>query len=226
MDIGALRRRFMATSIQIDNLERKLNQLSERCKEQENTARGLIEYDQSEILIYLRDGVQSVQAIIRDLGKAQDLTIGPEDHLSLSLDYISIEEPKIPGAFIVEVEVKTGVVSHAETSLKIVERCTEISSSFTKLAISADKQLEDIMSIQLKVTDFDAELDRLQDELVATTRRARNDTTQTQESLKAKKTEREGRQSRLSAITIDLRDVEEKMSDNKTQRKVAKVVCY
>ena len=204
---------------QIDDIETKLNALSERYKAQGQSARNLIDIDQSNILNCLQNGVQSVETILESLKNVQDINISTEENLSISLDYVTIDAPEVPGAFVTEISVP-----NPRYTVALGERCTQISTCFTKLSNSADKQLEDIMEIQLAATDIEAELDRLKAGLDETTESAQTAVTTTRESLERKKTEKENAQSRLTTVEAELRAVENKASENKTHRKVARFV--
>lgn len=239
----------MSSDSQIEDIETKLNALSERYKAQGQSAQDLIDIDQSSILSCLQDGVQSVQTILETLKDAQDVDISAEEHLSISLDYVTIDTPKVPAAFVTEdlipiprstvalgehVTIDTpkvpgawvteDLIPNSRNKVALGERCTQISACFTKLSNSADKQLEDIMEIQLAATDIEAELDRLKAGLDETTESAQRAVTTTRESLERKKTEKKKAQSRLTTVEAELRAVENKASENKTHRKVAKFV--
>ena len=209
----------MSPERQIDDIETKLNALSERYKAQGRSAQSLIDIDQSSILNCLQDGVQSVQIILKSLKDVQGINIGPEEHLSISLDYVTIDTPEVPGAFVTEI-----LIPNPKNTIALGECCTQISTCFRKLSKSADKQLEDIMEIQLAATDIEAELDRLKAGLDETTESAQRAVTTTRKSLERKKTEKEDAQSRLTTVEAELRAVENKASENKTHRKVAKFV--
>ena len=209
----------MSSDSQIKDIETKLNALSERYEAQGQSAQDLIDIDQNSILSCLQDGVQSIQTILETLKDAQNIDISVEEHLSISLNYVTIDTPKVPGAFVTE-----DLIPNSRTTVALGERCTEISACFTKLSNSADKQLEDIMEIQLAATDIEAELDRLKAGLDETTESAQRAVTMTRESLERKKTEKKNAQSRLTNVEAELRAVEDKASENKTQRKVAKFV--
>lgn len=215
----------MSTKTEVDTLERNFNQLSKRYSQQEKSAKDLIEADQSDILSCLRDGLTSVQAAIQDIRGPQNRPIKPEGNLLIPLDFVSIEQRRMPGSFPTELEVPGGnVILCTEDIVILRERCAEINESFTKLAASADRQLEDVMEMQLAATEFEVELDRLQEEVDETTNSAQSAVTHTQESLNTKKVEKEGAQSRLSTVASELNGVEEEISDNKDHRKIVKVV--
>ena len=215
----------MSTKTEVDTLERKFNQLSKRYTQREKSAQDLIEADQSDILSCLRDGLTLVQAAIEDISGPQNRTIEPEDDLLISLDFVSIEHPRMPGSFITELEVPDGSIVPCTRDIVVLrERCAEINESFTKLAVSADRQLEDVMEMQLAATEFQDELERLQEEVDETTKSAQSAVMHTQESLNSKKVEKEGAQSRLSTVASELNGVEEEISDNKDHRKIVKVV--
>ena len=215
----------MSTKIEVDTLERNLNQLSKRYSQQEKSAKDLIEADQSDILSCLRDGLTSVLAVIQDIRGPQNRPIKPEGNLLIPLDFVSIEQRRMPGSFPKELEVPGGnVILCTEDIVVLRERCAEINESFTKLAASADRQLEDVMEMQLAATEFEVELDRLQEEVDETTNSAQSAVTHTQESLNTKKVEKEGAQSRLSTVASELNGVEEEISDNKDHRKIVKAV--
>ena len=236
----------MSSDSQIEDIERKLNALSERYKAQRQSAQDLIDIDQSSILSCLQDSVQSVQTILKSLQDAQDIDISAEEHLSISIDYVTIDTPKVPGAFVTEELIPTpretvervsidtpnipgawvtdDLIPNPRNTVALGERCTQISACFTKLSNSADKQLEDIMEIQLAATDIEAELDRLKAGLDETTESAQMAVITTRESLERKKTEKKNAQSRLTTVEAELRAVENKANENKTHRKVAKFV--
>ena len=209
----------MSPESQIDDIETKLNALSESYRARGQSARNLIDIDQSSILDCLKNGVQSVQTVLASLEDVQDINISTEDSLSISLDYVTIDVPKVPGAFVTEISSPD-----PRNTVVLGERCTQISTCFTKLSDSADKQLEDIMEIKLAATDIEAELDRLKAGLDETTEIAQTAVTTTRESLERKKTEKVQAQSRLTTVEAELRAVENKASENKTHRKVAKFV--
>ena len=215
----------MSTKVKVDNLERKLNQLSKQYIQQQKSAKDLIEADQSDILSCLRDGVTSVRATIQDIRAPQNRTIEAEVDLLITFDFDAIDHPKMPGAFITELEIPDeSIITRPRDLIALRERCTEINKSFTKLATSADRQLEDVMEIQLAVTTFEDELDSLQEEVNSTMTSAQSAVASTQESLKVKMVKKEGAQSRLSTVASELSGVEEEISDNKDHRKIAKVV--
>ena len=236
----------MSSDSQIKDIERKLNAISERYKAQGQSAQDLIDIDQSSILSCLQDSVQSVQTILKSLQDAQDIDISAEEHLSISIDYVTIDTPKVPGAFVTEELIPTpretvervsidtpnipgawvtdDLIPNPMNTVALGERCTEIGACFTKLSNSADKQLEDIMEIQLAATDIEAELDRLKAGLDETTESAQMAVITTRESLERKKKEKKNAQSRLTTVEAELRAVENKASENKTHRKVAKFV--
>lgn len=215
----------MSLETQVDDIETKLNALTGRYKAQGQTAQNLIDIDQDSVLTCLQNGIHSVQAVFESPKDDQDVTINPEDQLSISLNYVSIETPKVPGAFVTELHsLEASLVPNSRRAIALRERCTQISTCFTELAKSADKQLDDIMDIQLAATDVEAELDRLKAELDETTENAQRAVTATHGSLERKKTENEGAQRRLTTVEADLRAVENKANDNKMHRTVAKAV--
>ena len=209
----------MSPESQIDEIETELKALSERYKAQGQNARDLIDIDQSSILNCLQNGVRSVQTTLESLKNGQDINISTEENLSITLDYVTIDAPKVPGAFVTEISIP-----NPRNTVALGERCTQISTCFTKLSNSADKQLKDIMEIQLAATDIEDELDRLKAGLDETTESAQAAVTTTRESLERKKTEKAKAQSRLTTVEAELRSVENKASENKTHRKVAKFV--
>lgn len=239
----------MSSDSRIDDIETKLNALSERYRAQGQSTQDLIDIDQSNILSCLQDGVQCVQTILKSLQNAQDIDISAEEHLSISIDYVTIDTPKVPGAFVTEelisipgetvalgehVTIDTpnvpgawvaeDLILNSRNTVALGERCTQISTCFTKLSNSADKQLEDIMEIQLAATDIEAELDRLKAGLDETTESVQMAVITTRENLERKKTEKTNAQSRLTTVEAELRAVENRASENKTHRKVAKFV--
>ncbi|KAL2048257.1 hypothetical protein N7G274_000168 [Stereocaulon virgatum] len=217
----------MSTKVRVDTLERKLNQLSKQYIQQQKSARDLIEADQSDILSCLRDGVTSVKATIQDIRAPQSRTMEFEDDALISFDVDPIDHYKMPGSFVTELEIPDeSIVPRTRDLVVLRERCTAINKSFTNLASSADKQLEDVMEIQLAVTTFEDQLDNLQEEVNSTMQSAQSAVASTQESLKFKKVKKEGAQSRLSTVASELSGVEEDISDNKDHRKIAKVVKY
>ena len=209
----------MSPESQIDEIETEMKALSERYKAQGQNARDLIGIDQSSILNCLQNGVRSVQATLESLKNGQDINISTEENLSITLDYVTIDVPKVPGAFVTEISIP-----NPRNTVALGERCTQISTCFTKLSNSADKQLKDIMEIKLAATDIEDELDRLKAGLDETTESAQAAVTMTRESLERKKTEKAKAQSRLTTVEAELRSVENKASENKTHRKVAKFV--
>ncbi|KAK0507890.1 hypothetical protein JMJ35_009779 [Cladonia borealis] len=209
----------MSPESQIDEIETELKALSQRYKAQGQNARDLIDIDQSSILNCLQNGVRSVQTTLESLKNGQDINISTEEDLSITLDYVTIDAPKVPGAFVTEISIP-----NPRNTVALGERCTQISNCFTKLSNSADKQLKDIMEIQLAATDIEDELDRLKAGLDETTESAQAAVTTTRESLERKKTEKAKAQSRLTTVEAELRSVENKASENKTHRKVAKFV--
>ena len=209
----------MSSQSQIDQLETELEALSERYKAQGQKARDVIDIDQSSILNCLQNGVRSIQTTLESLQNGQDINISTEEELSITLDYVTIDVPKVPGAFVTEISM-----SNPRNTIALGERCSQISTCFTKLSNSADKQLNDIMEIQLAATDIEDELDRLKAGLDETTESAQAAVTTTRESLQRKNTEKAKAQSRLTTVEAELRSVENKASENKTHRKVAKFV--
>ena len=146
------------------------------------------------------------------------VALGDEDLLR-SFEDATIDTPKVPGAWVTEYPVP-----ESRNTVALGKRCTQISACFTKLSNLADKQLEDIMEIQLAALDTEDELDRLKAELDETTESAQMAVITTRENLELKRTEKKNAQSRLTTVEAELRAVETKASENKTHRQVAKFV--
>ena len=148
------------------------------------------------------------------------VALGDEDLLT-SFEDATIDTPKIPRAWVTEYPV-----SESRNTVALGKRCTQISACFTRLSNLADKQLEDIMEIQLAAMDIEDELDRLKAGLDETTESAQMAVITTRENLDRKKTEKKNAQSRLTTVEAELRAVENKASENKTHRQVAKFVGF
>lgn len=211
----------MSLESQVDDIQTKLDAISERFKVHEQSARNLIDTDRESILSCLQSGIHSVQTVFESLEDDQNTGMNSEDQLLTPMNYISIETPKIPGAFVTELE---SLDAGLAVVVPLKERCALISTCFTELAKLADKQLDDAMEIQLAAMDVEAELDRLKIELDQTTENAQSEVSATHKSLETKRLEHDSAQSQLATIEADLRVVENKASENKTQRKVAKFV--